>query len=474
MRKLSIKAKVTLWYTSLIVLLMLVMLTFLFTVSEQQILSNAKADLEAAVHEMAGKVEIDAPDQEDREELEDLEDQDDQEARGGLKIQWEDDFATYQNGAVLLLLTDTTILQGKYPNSFPMDFPLAEGGIETIEQGKIRWLVYDEEVGSGVYVRGVYEFSEISGSMNTMILIALILFPFLAVLAAAGGYFITRQAFRPIAKITGTAAGIGKGSDLTQRIALPDAGDEVSAMANTFDSMLDRLEASFEAEKQFTSDVSHELRTPLAILKTQSEYAQKLSDKPELKEFQALKELQELLAGMQEQTDLMTRLISQLLELSRTEQQQSLQMEEIDLSELLTAVGEQMEELATQKSIQLRIVTEPNVITKCEQTLMMRLLLNLISNALKYTEPGGWVEARLEKTVEGIRLTVEDNGIGISKADQEKIFRRFYQADPSRSKDPDSGFGLGLALCKWIVAAHHGTIQVESELGKGSRFIVEI
>lgn len=468
MRKLSIKAKVTLWYTSLIVLLMLVMLTFLFTVSEQQILSNAKADLEAAVHEMAGKVEIDVSDQEDGEELEDWEEQED------LEIQWEDDFATYQNGAVLLLLTDTTILQGKYPNNFPMDFPLAEGGIETIEQGKIRWLVYDEEVGSGVYVRGVYELSEISGSMNTMILIALILFPFLAVLAAAGGYFITRQAFRPIAKITETAAGIGKGSDLTQRIALPDAGDEVSAMANTFDSMLDRLEASFEAEKQFTSDVSHELRTPLAILKTQSEYAQKLSDKPELKEFQALKELQELLAGMQEQTDLMTRLISQLLELSRTEQQQSLQMEEIDLSELLTAVGEQMEELAAQKSIQLRIVTEPSVITKCEQTLMMRLLLNLISNALKYTEPGGWVEARLEKTVEGIRLTVDDNGMGISREDQEKIFRRFYQADPSRSKNADGGFGLGLALCKWIVTAHHGTIQVESELGKGSRFIVEI
>ena len=468
MRKLSIKAKVTLWYTSLIVLLMLVMLTFLFTVSEQQILSNAKADLEAAVHEMAGKVEIDVSDQEDGEELEDWEEQED------LEIQWEDDFATYQNGAVLLLLTDTTILQGKYPNNFPMDFPLAEGGIETIEQGKIRWLVYDEEVGSGVYVRGDYELSEISGSMKTMILIALILFPFLAVQAAEGGYFITRQAFRPIAKITETAAGIGKGSDLTQRIALPDAGDEVSAMANTFDSMLDRLEASFEAEKQFTSDVSHELRTPLAILKTQSEYAQKLSDKPELKEFQALKELQELLAGMQEQTDLMTRLISQLLELSRTEQQQSLQMEEIDLSELLTAVGEQMEELAAQKSIQLRIVTEPSVITKCEQTLMMRLLLNLISNALKYTEPGGWVEARLEKTVEGIRLTVDDNGMGISREDQEKIFRRFYQADPSRSKNADGGFGLGLALCKWIVTAHHGTIQVESELGKGSRFIVEI
>lgn len=468
MRKLSIKAKVTLWYTSLIVLLMLVMLTFLFTVSEQQILSNAKADLEAAVHEMAGKVEIDVSDQEDGEELEDWEEQED------LEIQWEDDFATYQNGAVLLLLTDTTILQGKYPNNFPMDFPLAEGGIETIEQGKIRWLVYDEEVGSGVYVRGVYELSEISGSMNTMILIALILFPFLAVLAAAGGYLITRQAFRPIAKITETAAGIGKGSDLTQRIALPDAGDEVSAMANTFDSMLDRLEASFEAEKQFTSDVSHELRTPLAILKTQSEYAQKLSDKLELREFQALQELQELLAGMQEQTDLMTRLISQLLELSRTEQQQSLQMEEIDLSELLTAVGEQMEELAVRKSIQLRIVSEPNITAKCEQTLMMRLLLNLITNAIKYTEPGGWVEARLKKTVEGFRLTVEDNGIGISKADQEKIFRRFYQADPSRSKNTENGFGLGLALCKWIVAAHHGTIQVESELGKGSKFVVEI
>lgn len=177
---------------------------------------------------------------------------------------------------------------------------------------------------------------------------------------------------------------------------------------------------------------------------------------------------------MQEQTDLMTRLISQLLELSRTEQRQDLQLEEIDLSDLLTAVGEQMEELAAQKSIQLRIVSEPNVITKCEQTLMMRLLLNLISNALKYTEPGGWVEARLEKTADGIRLTVEDNGIGIAKEDREKIFHRFYQADPSRSKDPDSGFGLGLSLCKWIVAAHHGTIQVESELGKGSRFIVEI
>lgn len=441
MKKLSIKAKVTLWYTTLIVLLMLFVLVFIFASTEQVVMSKAKANLEEVTLEMADEVSI-----EDN------------------KIVLDDDFRLYEKGIYLLVFKGNKIIIGEYPQNIPKDIPAQIGNIFTDASGK--WLCYDLIIQEDVYIRGIYHLNEISQSMNQIILIAIITFPFITFIAAFGGYFITKKAFSPVVKIYEAASNIESGSDLTKRINLKDRGDEISNLAKTFDLMLDKLEKSFGGEKQFTSDVSHELRTPISVIKSQCEYALTQHNNDNTKEA-----LIDILA----QINKMTLLISQLLELSRGEQKiNHLQFEKVNLSELLEIVVEELMEEAHKKSILLTVNASENIIINCEQTLIMRLMINLISNAIKYTNQNGHVEAKLEQKEKSVVLRVTDTGIGIGQEHIEKIFNRFYQVDPSRTKDNENSFGLGLSMCKWIVSMHHGTIEVQSEIGKGSSFIVTI
>lgn len=441
MKKLSIKAKVTLWYTTLIVLLMSFVLIFIFASTKQVVMSRARANLEEVTIAMADEVGIDDE-----------------------QIELDEDFRTYIKGVNLLLFKGDKLIAGEYPQNFSKNIPLQIGDAFTVNEGIEKWLFYDVIVHEDIFIRGIYHLNEISQSMNQIMIIAIIAFPFIAFIAAFGGYFITKKAFTPVVKIYEAASNIESGSDLTQRINLEDRGDEISNLAKTFDLMLDKLEKSFEKEKQFTSDVSHELRTPISVIKSQCEYALSQDNSDNAKE---------ALSDILSQTDKMTLLVSQLLELSRGEHKMKhLQFENVNLSELLEIVVEELMEEAHKKSIFLTINASENIMVNCEQTLIMRLMINLITNAIKYTNQNGHVEASLEQNEKSVVLRVSDTGIGIGQEHIEKIFNRFYQVDPSRTKENQNSFGLGLAMCKWIVSLHHGTIEVQSEVGKGSSFIV--
>ena len=238
--------------------------------------------------------------------------------------------------------------------------------------------------------------------------------------------------------------------------------DEITILAETFDSMLEQLQEAFERQKQFTSDVSHELRTPLAVILSQCDEL--------LRNSHLTSEEQAAVHTIQDRTRNLTRLVSQLLFLSRADQKrQTLTLENLDLSLITRSVLEELELFASEKKISLKEEIQDNITLMGDETLLMRLWINLVENAIAYTQEGGRIQVGLFQKEGAITGYVKDNGMGISQEDLPKIWERFYRADSSRTDSSHSG--LGLSMVKWIVQAHGGTIRAESTKGKGSLFV---
>ena len=261
-------------------------------------------------------------------------------------------------------------------------------------------------------------------------------------------------------QITQTAREIGQGNDLSRRIALGPGRDDVHVLADEFDRMFGRLEAAFDSEKQFVSDASHELRTPTAVILSQCEDA--------LEEDRSPAETRAALRSIQKQAEKMAGMLSQLLMLARADSgRQVLHKEPFDMSSLAEAVAEEQQELADARGITVRADIQPGVMVCGDETLLMRMLINLMENGIKYGRVNGHLNLTLTAMGDTVTGTVADDGIGIAREDLDKIWRRFWQADPSHS---GKGAGLGLSMVKWIVEAHGGTIAVESFPGRGSSF----
>lgn len=228
--------------------------------------------------------------------------------------------------------------------------------------------------------------------------------------------------------------------------------------------MLENLEAAFNREKQSASDASHELRTPIAVIMSHAEDAlsgtKKESDYKETMEI-ILRESQK-----------MGRMVSQLLMLARGyEGKYKLEMEDMDLRMLIKNVAEEMRERTLRSDIEIYLNLDNNVRIKADQTLITQLLINILGNAVKFSKKNGWVKVTLQKEKNSVRILIEDNGIGMSKEDLSNIFKRFYRADRVRTGE---GTVLGLSIVKWIVGLYNGNITVNSELGKGTIFDIEL
>lgn len=442
MKRLSIHLKVTLWFTLLMVLLVSVVLAFLFYTGAQSALEGTKSQMMDMV--AAGWREIDADDGE---------------------IEIDDDLEYFKDGIYLSVYDAGGVpLYGSVPRDFDNSAVFAPGQLRTIPSMQKSWYVYDEQntiYGYGtVWIRSVSAANQVDSTISTLYRLALIVLPFFVLFAAVGGYFITRRAFQPVRRIIQTAREIGEGNDLSRRIALGQGRDEVYTLAAEFDSMFARLEKAFEREKQFTSDASHELRTPTTVIISQCEYA--------LERAKTLDEAREALHAILNQAEKMAVMISQLLMLARADKAHGkMQFETVNLSDLAMMVVEQQQENASMRHIQLETHIEPDVEMQGDETMLMRVWINLIENGVKYGREGGWLQVTLQKKQGLIVGCVQDNGIGIAPENLEKVWERFWQADSARSA---SGAGLGLSMVKWIVQAHGGNIQVESVLGQGSAF----
>jgi len=255
--------------------------------------------------------------------------------------------------------------------------------------------------------------------------------------------------------------GIRKGQDLTSRVGLENRpNDEVHQLSNIFDEMLNRLQASFENEKQFIFDASHELKTPIAVIISYCEY---LLSQDNLSE-----KAREEIGTILQQAKKMSRLISQLLLLSKAEY--ILQIERVNMSDLLEVIVEEQQIFAEEKGITLHTDIAKDLLIEADETMMIRVFINLLKNAITYGKADGNIYIELKEDENCLHGTLRDDGIGIRAEHLEKIWNRFYQVETSRNTKKTSGMGLGLSMVKWIVEAHHGSIKVESTWGEGTTF----
>jgi heavy metal sensor kinase len=289
--------------------------------------------------------------------------------------------------------------------------------------------------------------------------------PLVLLLASAGGYWVSRRALAPVARVTQMAEAIGT-HNLAERLPLRGVDDELDRLSVTLNGMFARLEDAFRRVTQFSADASHELRTPLAIIRTTAEVTRQ-RPRTETEYAAAL----DRIVAESERT---SQLIDDLLLLARADADADRPvMEPMDFAETVRETCDEGRILADASGVRFTADLPPACSAIGEPQALRRLFLILVDNAVKYTPAGGAV--RVGMTVEGGRATIEvrDTGVGIAPADVPRIFERFYRVASDRSRQT-GGVGLGLAIAHWIATCHGGTIVVESQPGAGSAFRVTL
>lgn len=438
-KRLSIKTRVTLWYTTLLAVLVGLVAAAVLVMSDSMEEMQAKKILENAVNHAADLLVYD-----------------------GTDVTFLEPVDTYEGGIYLLFYDEKyQFLDGSWPRKFPNGIDAANHAFQAVRQGNTTYYVYDhllEFESGGVWIRSIYEAIGAQFILDSVVRVILIVLPTLVVLAALGGWLITRNAFRVVDELRQQADSISGGQDLSRRIPVNGERDELYHLAGTLNRMFDRLEDSFQAEQQFISDVSHELRTPTAVILAECQYA--------LGAEQA--EQTAALEVIQRQGKRMSRMTEEMLTLSRMERGQTqLAREETDLTELVEVICEDQQELLPEH-LTLRWELEP-VTAEVHQDMMIRLVINLLNNAVRYAKSE--ILVTLTCHHDTVTLTVADDGVGIEPEHQKRIFQRFYQVDGARARK-SGGLGLGLAMCDQIIRQHGGRISVESTPGEGSRFFV--
>jgi signal transduction histidine kinase len=274
------------------------------------------------------------------------------------------------------------------------------------------------------------------------------------------GQFLARRALGPVSAITRAARAIGA-ANLSQRLRLPDVGDELSELAGSFDEMLDRVEDAYRRQRELAADASHELRTPLALIKGEASLAHQPGAEPEV--------MRAALTTIEAEADSLTRLVEDLLLLARLDRGELLRAAPVGLDELAHEMRGRFGKDAAQRGLALEVDAPEAVVVRGDETALRRVLINLTDNALQHTASGG-VRLKVHGGDEAW-IEVIDTGCGIAPADQPRVFDRFYRADAARGR---GGTGLGLALCREIIQAHGGTIVLESEPGHGTRVICRL
>jgi len=460
--KSSIRLKITVWFS--LILLFISFFTFfsVFYIYRNVMQKTVKDSLIQMMEDNFDEVEY----KKNGDSID--EDSDDRylEYSGGY-IEIDDDFIEKMNGINAGIYdSNAGLIFGSCPNVQQLSqVSFKDGKVQSFKDDGIIWYVYDKSLASqdleGLWLRGAVSEEQGQAQISDTLRLSLYLLPILLLIAILGGYIFAGRLLSPINEINTAAMDIGRGRDLSKRIDLGPGNDELHQLADNFNDMISRLEESFSAEQQFTSDVSHELRTPLSVIKAECEYI--------LEEDREREEYIEALETIERQESQMSRMVEDLLMFSRLERRTEIYTKEIlDFSELVRSVCEDMALLKT-RDICLECSCEDHVRVNGNRGLLVRMLGNLISNAYRYGNPGGYIRVRLTSDSDGPLLEVEDNGIGISQENQDKIFHRFYQVDSSRT---GAGTGLGLAIVEEIVRFHDAEIRLTSEPGQGSTFSI--
>ena len=440
----SIKTRITIWYTTLMFVLIVVVLTLVGGLSYQLSKDNIEKNVVLGVTQVSEKL---SKHQHNVFEL----------------VENKEEFKN-----VSIYDSDGKYIVGQYIYDFE-NIPFKEGvpRKESID-GK-EYIVYDARMPEppgrpgGFWIRGLESVNSTMLLGRSAIIIVLVLIPLILLLTALGGYYITKKAFRPVNSIIQTANDISAQQDISRRIEItPNAKeDELHHLSVTLNRMLDKIENLIKQEKQFTSDASHELRTPISVILAQGEYLLDIAKDEKEKE---------LARSIVDKANQVSKLVSRLLLLARIDQnRQKFNKEKVDLSVLVDIAIDSMKELAEKKNISLSANVEDDTFVEADESLLLSAVTNLISNGIKYGRESGYVSVSASRIGDKTEITVEDNGIGIDKSHIDKIWDRFYRIDDVRN-DEYGSCGLGLSMVKSIIGFHGGTISAESNLGQGTVF----
>lgn len=465
----SITARITIWFT--IILLLTVTLTFLIFrfVSASILQKTLRGYLIGSVDENIDKIRFLT------EENHSAADKDNIVIRfqeGWLEI--DDDYLDVIDDVQSALYTgDGNLLYGKNPIAREMegeDFSDSRIYLYRSAAGEC-FYVYDRELKkdelTGLWIRGVVPLSSEEMQLADIFRSAMVFVPFLILLGACGSWLTVRSGLFPIRRIEQTASEITRGQDLARRISIGEVDAEMQDLTTAFNDMLDRLEHAFEAEQQFTSDASHELRTPLSVILAQTELALDRERSPE--------EYRRALGVIFRQGTRMNTLVSSMLDYSRLEMRpENYPLTPMNLSNTVRGCAEDAAFLHPQKRIRIQTEIEEDIMISGNLLLVERAVQNVLENAYKYGKTDGQITVTLRREGDSRAVcAVADDGIGISAEDQGRIFDRFYRADTSRSSQQGiSGAGLGLSMVRRIMDIHNGQVSVSSTPGKGSIFFL--
>ncbi len=287
------------------------------------------------------------------------------------------------------------------------------------------------------------------------------------ILGSLLGWVMAGRALKPVLAVAQTAQRIS-GSNLSLRIPTRQSGDELDYLVLTFNRMIERLEASFQQMKQFSADVSHELRTPITGIRGQLEVA--------LFTAKTTEHYREAIFNSLQDIDRLSQIVRALLLLSQAESGQLvLQKSRLNLCEVVEDQVEQFQIPAEEAGVQLTARFSQECPAEVDRVQIERMITNLLSNAIKFTPEGGTVTVEARPVGSHIEIVVEDTGRGIPTEYLPHIFDRFYRVPGSgTAPGPEQGLGLGLSFVAWIVKAHHGKIEVDSEPGRGTRFTIKL
>lgn len=440
----SIKTRVTVWYVFFMILIVCILFAALIYNSNRIVQKGIQNNLQSLVEYSIKDVDI---------------------SNGQLHI--DRDMINSKDGISIIVYKENNfIVTGALPDNVQNNIPFIDKTVRTVKDHENSFYVYDHLISDpdypDVWVRGITsaDFEDNDPALASLSKAFLLLLPLLILIAAIGGYFITRRAFKPVAQITDTVHSIHAGGDLSSRVGLPaynNNRDEIYQLAATFDDMLMRLEDSFESEKRFSDDASHELRTPLAVIMAQCEYAMSNDKSPE--------ETQEALEVIYGESRRMSDLINKLLMMARAGKGTlTLNYETVNVSELTEMIAASHEIQAEEKDITITSNIQPDIMAEVDESMFIRIWDNLLSNSIKYGKEHGSVELSLSSDSNNLYGRIRDDGIGIAPENLSKIWQRFYQVDPSRN---DSGSaGLGLSIIDLIISQHGGSITADSQLGE--------
>jgi len=289
--------------------------------------------------------------------------------------------------------------------------------------------------------------------------------PIVVILVVITGYLVAARALRPVDSMAKRAAEI-TADHLHERLTIDNPDDELGQLGTAFNATLARLENSFDQLRRFTTDASHELRTPLTAIRSVGEVSLRKSGDE--------KYYRDIIGSMLEETNRLTLLVDSLLTMSRADAghlQRNLTL--VDLLELAKESAAIVEVLAEEKGQSLKVEGDSSVIVTADRTILRQALVNLIDNAVKYSPINGSILVRVANDQESAVIAVHDSGPGIPLEHRSRIFERFYRVDKARTR-AEGGTGLGLSIAQWAVATHGGTIEVQSEPGLGSIFVIRL